>query len=167
MILPDLLAPGLDIVFCGTAVGAESARRRAYYAGPGNAFWPTLAQVGLTPRRLKPEEYPLLLTFGIGLTDLAKHVSGNDDILGHADFDIARLRALIERYQPRLLAFTGKRAAQQFTGRRVAYGLLAQRIASTRLFVLTSPSGLACRYWSVAPWAELARLRHAADVEHA
>ena len=84
MILPDLLAPGLDIVFCGTAVGAESARRRAYYAGPGNAFWPTLAQVGLTPRRLKPEEYPLLLTFGIGLTDLAKHVSGNDDILGHA-----------------------------------------------------------------------------------
>lgn len=57
MILPDLLAPGLDIVFCGTAVGAESARRRAY-AGPGNAFWPTLAQVGLTPRRLAPRNTP-------------------------------------------------------------------------------------------------------------
>ena len=159
MILPDLLAPGLDIVFCGTAVGAESARRRAYYAGPGNAFWPALARVGLTPRQLAPEEYAQLLTFGIGLTDLAKHVSGNDDILAHADFDGARLRALIERYQPKLLAFTGKRAAQQFVGRKVAYGLLAERIAATRLFVLTSPSGLACRYWSIEPWAELARLR--------
>lgn len=159
MILPDLLAPDLDVVFCGTAVGAESARRRAYYAGPGNAFWPTLARVGLTPRRLQPEEYAQLLSFGIGLTDLAKQVSGNDDILGYADFDGARLRALIAHYRPKLLAFTGKRAAQQFVGHRVAYGLLAERVGTTRLFVLTSPSGAACRYWSVEPWAELARLR--------
>ena len=162
MILPDLLAPGLDLVFCGTAVGAESARRQAYYAGPGNAFWPTLHSVGLTPRRLRPDEYRELLDYGIGLTDLAKEISGNDDILAHSDFDCSRLRALLARYQPRLLAFTGKRAAQQFVGRRVAYGLLAERIGTTRLFVLTSPSGAACRYWSVEPWAELARLRREA-----
>jgi len=56
MVLPDVLAPGLAIVFCGTAVGTVSARRRAYYAGPGNAFWPTLHRVGLTPRQLLPEE---------------------------------------------------------------------------------------------------------------
>ena len=159
MILPDLLAPGLDLVFCGTAVGAESARRQAYYAGPGNAFWPTLQRVGLTPRRLRPDEYHQLLSFGVGLTDLAKEVSGNDDILAHADFDAARLRTLLARYQPRLLAFTGKRAAQQFVGGKVNYGLLAERVGETRLFVLTSPSGAACRYWSVAPWRELARLR--------
>lgn len=159
MILPDLLAPGLDLVFCGTAVGAESARRQAYYAGPGNAFWPTLHSVGLTPRRLRPDEYRELLDYGIGLTDLAKEVSGNDDILGHADFDCSRLRALLARYQPRLLAFTGKRAAQQFVGGKVGYGLLADRVAATCLFVLPSPSGAACRYWSEAPWFELARLR--------
>ncbi len=47
-VLPDLLAPDLDIVFCGTAVGTASARRGAYYAGPGNAFWPTLFKVGLS-----------------------------------------------------------------------------------------------------------------------
>jgi G:T/U-mismatch repair DNA glycosylase len=42
-VLPDLLRPGLRIVFCGTAAGTASARAGAYYAGPGNAFWPTLA----------------------------------------------------------------------------------------------------------------------------
>ena len=159
MILPDLLAPGLDIVFCGTAVGAASARRRAYYAGPGNAFWPTLYRVGLTPRLLRPEEYGLLLGLGIGLTDLAKEVSGNDDILSRSHFDCDRLRAVLAEYRPRIVAFTGKRAAQQFVGRSVDYGGLVEKEGKTRLFVLPSPSGAACRYWSVAPWQALAQLR--------
>ena len=159
MILPDLLASGLDIVFCGTAVGAASARRRAYYAGPGNGFWPTLYRVGLTPRLLRPEEYEQLLGLGIGLTDLAKEVSGNDDILSRSHFDCDRLRAVLAEYRPRIVAFTGKRAAQQFVGRSVDYGGLAEKVGETRLFVLPSPSGAACRYWSVAPWQALAQLR--------
>ena len=160
MILPDLLAPDLDIVFCGTAVGAASARRRAYYAGPGNAFWPTLHLVGLTPRQLQPEEYATLLDFGIGLTDLAKEVSGNDDILTRAHFHVDRLKAIIAQYRPRIIAFTGKRAAQEFLGHAVGYGLFPEKEGETSVFVLTSPSGAACRYWSAAPWHELARLRH-------
>ena len=159
MILPDLLSPGLDIVFCGTAVGAASARRRAYYAGPGNGFWPTLYRIGLTPRLLRPEEYEQLLGLGIGLTDLAKEVSGNDDILSRSHFDCDRLRAVLAEYRPRIVAFTGKRAAQQFVGRSVDYGGLAEQVGETRLFVLPSPSGAACRYWSVAPWQALAQLR--------
>ena len=158
MILPDLLAPGLDIVFCGTAVGAESARQRAYYAGPGNAFWPTLHKVELTPRQLQPQEYEQLLSFGLGLTDLAKEVSGNDDILARHHFDVDRLKALIDQYRPRILAFTGKRAAQQLVGRPVDYGSLVQKEGDTQLFVLPSPSGAACRYWNTAPWLALAQL---------
>lgn len=50
-VLPDVIDHDLSVVFCGTAAGNESARRRAYYAGPGNAFWPTLFKVGLTPRQ--------------------------------------------------------------------------------------------------------------------
>ena len=160
MVLPDLLAPDLDIVFCGTAVGAASARRRAYYAGPGNAFWPTLHLVGLTPHQLRPEEYATLLDFGIGLTDLAKEVSGNDDILSRDHFNVDRLGAIIAQYRPRIVAFTGKRAAQEFLGHHVEYGQLAETLGKTMLFVLTSPSGAACRYWSAAPWHELARLRY-------
>ena len=67
--LPDVLASDLKVVFCGTAVGDQSARRKAYYAGRGNKFWTILYRTGLTPIMLEPEEYEKLLDFDIGLTD--------------------------------------------------------------------------------------------------
>ena len=162
-VLCDVLAPGLAVVFCGTAVGAASARRRAYYAGPGNAFWSTLFDVGLTPCRLEPEKYRSIKGYGLGLTDLAKTISGSDRILSAEHFDRIGLRAKIRRYRPRLLAFTSKRAAEEFVGHPVDYGLLDERIGTTMLFVLPSPSGAARRYWDKKPWRELARLRSAAE----
>lgn len=160
-ILPDVLSPGLAIVFCGTAVGAASARRHAYYAGPGNVFWPTLARVALTPHELRPEEYPGVTRYGLGLTDLAKTVSGSDSVLRTADFDSEGLRRKLLRFRPQVLAFTSKRAAQEFTGHAVDYGLQRETLRGTALFVLPSPSGAARRWWSEAPWFELARLRSA------
>lgn len=158
-VLPDVLAANLDIVFCGTAAGHASARRRAYYAGPGNAFWPTLYQVGLTPTLLEPEEFGRLGEWNMGLTDLAKTVSGSDHILNKAHFNAMRLGALLEQYRPKILAFTGKRAAEEFVGHGVDYGLLAGGVGVTRLFVLPSPSGAARRFWSEEPWRALAAQR--------
>ncbi len=77
-VLPDLLKPGLKIVFCGTAAGNVSAARGAYYAHPQNRFWSALHAFGLTPRKLRPEDYAELPQWGLGLTDIAKHVSGMD-----------------------------------------------------------------------------------------
>ncbi|MEZ4771178.1 MAG: mismatch-specific DNA-glycosylase [Caldilineales bacterium] len=158
-ILPDILAPNLDIVFCGTAVGNVSAQRGAYYAGPGNMFWPTLHAVGLTPRRLQPEQFREVRSFGLGLTDLVKAVSGVDTQLSDHDFDRERLHATILRYEPKILAFTSKRAGSEFLDRPVAYGLQSEKVGSTALFVLPSPSGAARRWWDVGQWYELARLR--------
>jgi TDG/mug DNA glycosylase family protein len=158
-VLPDVLAPGLDVVFCGTAAGAASARRQAYYAGPGNAFWPTLFEVGFTPRQLQPDEYGRITQYGLGLTDLAKTISGSDDVLRDEHFDRPGLRARMKRYRPRVLAFTSKRAAEEFVGHAVDYGLIDEMIASTLLYVLPSPSGAARRYWSAGPWRKLALLR--------
>jgi TDG/mug DNA glycosylase family protein len=162
-VLRDLLAPDLAVVFCGTAAGTASARRRAYYAGPGNAFWPTLFAVGLTPRRLEPEEYECITEYGLGLTDLAKTVAGSDRSLSAEHFDSDGLRAKIQKYRPRVLAFTSKRAAEEFVGHPVDYGLLPDSIGETALFVLPSPSGAARRYWCDKPWRELAHLRRAAE----
>jgi TDG/mug DNA glycosylase family protein len=156
-VLPDVLAPGLAVVFCGSAVGAASARRGAYYAGPGNAFWSALAEVGLTPTQLVPEEYGSITKYGLGLTDLAKAVAGSDDVLSEEHFDRSGLRAKILRYRPRILAFTSKRAAEQFILHPVDYGLIQETIGNTVLFVLPSPSGAARRYWDEKPWRELAR----------
>jgi uracil DNA glycosylase superfamily protein len=57
-VLPDVLAPGLRVVFCGYAPGTASARTGAYYAGPGNRFWITLREVGLTPLLIRPANSP-------------------------------------------------------------------------------------------------------------
>ena len=162
-VLPDVLAQGLAVVFCGSAVGAASARRRAYYAGPGNAFWPTLADVGLTPRQLAPEEYKSITKYGLGLTDLAKTISGSDHILAEEHFDRKGLRNTILRYRPRILAFTSKRAAEEFIKHSVDYGAMHETIGETTLFVLPSPSGAARRYWDKKPWRELARMRGDAE----
>ncbi len=160
-VLPDVMAPDLDIVFCGTAAGAESARRGAYYAGPGNAFWLTLFAVGLTPVLVRPDEYATVREWRLGFTDLAKHVSGGDHFLAKAHFDVSRLHALILEHRPRILAFTGKRAATEFVGHAVSYGLLPERSGDTRLFVLPSPSGAARGHWNIEHWHELSRLRAA------
>ncbi|MFQ5775132.1 MAG: mismatch-specific DNA-glycosylase [Kiloniellaceae bacterium] len=156
-VLPDVLEPGLAIVFCGSAAGRESARRRAYYAGPGNLFWPTLARVGLTPRRLAPEEFSGLPRFGLGLTDLCKRASGADGALPRHGDDPAALRAKVVRFRSRILAFVGKRPAGVFLGRAVDYGRQAERVGETDIYVLPSPSGAARRYWDERWWRRLAR----------
>ena len=157
-ILPDLLASGLRVVFCGTAPSAASRAASAYYAHPGNRFYAALHEAGFVPRRLEPHEYPALLKHGIGLTDLNKSESGADSDLSAEAFDTERLEKLIREYKPKWLAFTSKRAATIFLQKpTVNYGE-AGSIAATRLFVLPSPSGRAVRYWSIEPWCELARL---------
>jgi TDG/mug DNA glycosylase family protein len=158
-VLPDLLRHGLTLVFCGSAVGNESARQGAYYAHPQNRFWATLHACGFTRERLDPHDYPRLLEFGIGLTDLAKTESGSDDQLSHDAYDPAALRAKITRFSPGTLAFTAKTPARAFLGRsRVDYGLQPERIGSTRIFVLPSPSPRNQARWDEARWRALARL---------
>lgn len=155
-VLPDLLQRGLKVVFCGTAVGNRSARVGAYYAQPTNQFRAVLHRVGLTPRQLRPEEYPSLLRYGIGLTDLVKTVSGNDSALRKKTLDVVALRKKLEQAAPRAIAFNGKRAAMEFLRRPVEYGLQPETVGSSAVFVLPSTSGAARRYWNEQYWLELA-----------
>lgn len=156
-IVPDVLAPGLRLVFCGTAPSTASAAARAYYAKPGNRFWPALHAAGFTPRRFRPAEYARLLELGIGLTDLCKGHSGNDDELPDGALDREALRRKIARFRPAVIAFTSKNAARAFLGRGPGYGWQPEEEGGTRFFVLPSPSGQAVRYWDLAPWRALAR----------
>ena len=156
MILPDVLAPALRVVFCGTAAGSKSARASAYYAGPGNAFWRTLHEIGVTPRELKPGEYEELLRYGVGLTDLCKVSAGSDREVGTTGFDVDRLVATLDEFRPDCLAFNGKRAAEAALTRSVKYGPQPERLGPSRVFVLPSSSAAARRYWDARHWQELA-----------
>jgi double-stranded uracil-DNA glycosylase len=155
-VLPDLLRPGLRVVFCGTAAGSASARARAYYAGPGNSFWPTLHSTGLTPERLAPAEYGRLPEFGIGLTDVCKVLHGSDEEVGTVEFDVAGLEARIAAAEPANLAFNGKNAARAVLERGVDCGPQEERIGGAAVWVLPSTSGAARRFWDIEPWRQLA-----------
>ena len=157
--VPDLLAPNLRLVFCGTALGRVSAEQKAYYANRGNFFWRTLYETGLTPELLKPQDYRRLLAYGIGLTDLAKRHFGNDVELPEDAFDLAALEEKIATYQPAILAFTSKTGAAALLGRPTGatpYGFQPERIGDTRIFVLPSPSGQARIFWKPEIWQQLA-----------
>jgi double-stranded uracil-DNA glycosylase len=150
-VLPDVLEPGLKIVFCGTAAGTVSARRGAYYAHPQNRFWPALHAVGLTPRLMRPEEYPELPRWGLGLTDIAKHVSGMDRELppGALSADAcAALEAKIMAAEPAWLAFTSLAAGRRYLKRAAGFGEQRERIGRTRLWLLPSPSPTAGWNWA-------------------
>ena len=156
-ILPDVLAPGLKVVFCGTAAGTASARARAYYAGPGNRFWDMLFETGLTPKRLEPAQFQEVIAYGIGLTDVVKTASGSDASLSAEAFDPDRLQERILELKPGILAFNGKRSAQSFLeASKVEYGQQTTQLGSTALFVLPSTSGAARGFWQPSYWHELA-----------
>lgn len=145
-VLPDYLASGLRIVFCGTAVGETSAKRGHYYAGPGNEFWPLLYESGLLSEPLTPQDDARILEFGIGLTDLAKKIAASSDagLTGHYDVDGFVQR--IERHAPAWVAFHGKTAAGVASralrhGREVALGKQPWTIATSLVFVVPSASG--------------------------
>lgn len=105
---------------------------------------------------MQPQQFKELQEYGIGLTDLAKHRSGVDSQIGRDDFDVKAFRKKIERYKPRVVAFNGKAAAKIFFGRSVVeYGLQAEAIGKTAIFVLPSTSSAARRCWNEVVWIEL------------
>jgi TDG/mug DNA glycosylase family protein len=110
-------------------------------------------------RQLSPLEYELLLTFGIGLTDVVKGQSGSDQELDFSGVSAEVLRNKVLEYRPRYLCFNGKRAAREFLGRkRVRYGLQPESIATTGLFIAPSTSGAANASWDLSVWQRLADL---------
>lgn len=146
--LPDLLRPGLGILFVGINPGRASAVSGHHFAGPQNAFWRLLFDSGLTPRLLRPDEDVTLPDLGIGIANLVGRPSHGEDDLAPGEFARGgrRLRALVRRLRPRVLALLGKRVATAYLGRgsglALAWGPLAGpgRPGPTRVLLLPNPS---------------------------
>ena len=158
--LPDVLAPGLDVVFVGTAAGARSAAEGVYYAHPGNKFWATLKTMGLLPKNFRPADFCKAPAHGIGFTDMCKVRAGSDAEIGDDAFDRARFARAIRKARPRIVAFTSKKAASVWLGiptGKLVYGEQETVKDFPRIFVLPSPSGQATKYWNDAHWRALAK----------
>jgi len=154
--VPDILAPGLDIVFCGINPGRVSSAAGAHFANPRNDFWRLLHDSGLTRTQLSPTDQWELPRHGYGLTNAAYRTTKGSGDLHRADFAGAdeRLTALARDLQPRLIAFVGKEAYRGAFGRRPELGLQPEQLETTRLFVLpsTSPANAAVPYAQRLRW---------------
>jgi double-stranded uracil-DNA glycosylase len=147
--LPDVIAPGLDVLFCGINPSLLSAERGHHFARPGNRFWPALHLAGLTPRRLCPEEDGELPSYGLGITNVADRPTRTA-----AELTVAELRAgaqalaaLVERYRPRVLAILGITAWRiAFDRPAAALGEQPETVGGAVTWVVPNPSGLNARY---------------------
>ena len=153
-----MLAPGLDVVFCGINPGRVSSAAGAHFANPRNDFWRLVADAGFTPRTLEPAEQWDMLQFGCGLTNAAYRTTRGSGDLRRADFQGARSRLtnIAEELQPRVIAFVGKEAYRGVFGERPDLGVQGRRLGSaqTGLFVLpsTSPANAAVPYAERLRW---------------
>jgi TDG/mug DNA glycosylase family protein len=155
--LPDLMAPGLRVLFCGINPSVYSAAVRHHFARPGNRFWPALHSAGLTPRLFSPFEDALFLSLGYGLTNLVPRATARAEELEPEEL-LAGAAALAEKvrlWTPLQVAFLGVSAYRTGFGKpRAALGRQEERLAGAVVWVLPSPSGLNAHY----QLADLARL---------
>ena len=154
--VPDVLGPGLDVVFCGINPGRVSAAAHAHFANPRNDFWRLLHDAGFTPRLLAPSEQFELLDYRLGATNAAARTTPGSSDLRRGDFaDSAdRLERLARELRPRAIAFVGKEAYRGTFGTRAEHGPQERTLGDTGLFVLpsTSPANAAVPYAERFRW---------------
>ncbi|MDA1062360.1 MAG: mismatch-specific DNA-glycosylase, partial [Chloroflexi bacterium] len=156
--LPDLLRPGLRLVFVGINPGEESARRGHYYGHPGNGFWAALSASGLVPGAVGPEDDRRLPDcWGIGFTDVVKRVVTDSTMVRAAELREARpaLERRIAYARPQAVCFTTTRAfdvlfptVRGAHGRPAgaAWGRQPLQLAGAEAWVMPSTSGRAAGY---------------------
>ena len=157
--VPDVLARGLRVVFCGINPGYVSAAAGAHFANPRNDFWRLLHDAGFTPRLLTPEEQFEALQFGIGLTNAAARTTRGSGDLRRGDFDRERLEQVAAELAPLTIAFVGKEAYRGLFGERPQLGPQQRTLGDVGLFVLpsTSPANAAVSYTERLRWFEALR----------
>ena len=160
--MPDVLAPDLDVIFCGINPGRVSAAAAEHFANPRNDFWRLLHDAGFTPWLVTPREQFDVLRWRIGLTNAAPRTTPGSSDLRAADFAgaAARLERLAAELRPRAIAFVGKEAYRGPFRERPDHGRQQRKLGETMLFVLpsTSPANAAVPYSERLHWFRALRV---------
>ena len=147
--LPDVIAPGLRVVFVGINPGLYTAAIQHHFGRPGNRFWKLLHLAGFTPRQLGPFEEQRLLDLGIGVTNLVARATATAAEVGRDELRAGgvELAARVERHRPdwvAMLGMTAYRTAFRCPGAGI--GERPERLGGARVWLLPNPSGLQARY---------------------
>lgn len=165
-VIPDVIAPGLSVLFCGINPGLWSAAVGWHFARPGNRFWPALHRGGFTPRQMHPSEQGELPALGLGITNIVDRATARADELTAQELleGGRRLRDKAEQACPVWIAVLGVGAYRSAFGNRGAVvGRQSETIGGANVWILPNPSGLNA-LWALPRLAEAFReLREAAD----
>ena len=143
--LPDLLEPGLSLVFCGINPGLRAASTGHHFAGRGNRFWRVLHLAGFTPEQIRPEDDHTLLRYGCGLTTVVPRPTARAAELLRSEIELAGddFRRKVVQYAPRHIVFLGKIALSAISGtRHIDWGPQTKPFGGARAWVVPNPSGL-------------------------
>jgi double-stranded uracil-DNA glycosylase len=143
--VPDLIRPGLTVLFCGINPGLYSGATRHHFARPGNRFWPALHAAGFTDHLVSPWEEHVLLEAGLGITNLVARATATAAELSREELKAGRrrLEKKVERYGPIWVAVVGIGAYRTaFVRPKAQAGRQPERIGRSGLWVLPNPSGL-------------------------
>ena len=155
--VPDVIAPGLRVLFCGINPGLYTAAVGHHFARPGNRFLPALFSGGFTDSLLSPFDERELLKNGYGITNLVMRTTPTANELSVEEMREGgrKLTAKVRRYKPDFLAVLGVGAYRAgFNQPKAQVGLQDDKIGNTKIWVLPNPSGLNAHYQA----DELARL---------
>jgi TDG/mug DNA glycosylase family protein len=147
--IPDLIRPGLKVLFCGINPGLYSGATGLHFARPGNRFWPALHAAGFSKRLLAPWENEELLEAGYGVTNLVMRTTATAAELDDEEYRAGRqsLARKIRKYSPRWVAVLGLGAYRTGFNRPDAkIGRQVEKLGSSGLWVLPNPSGLNANY---------------------
>ena len=147
--VPDVIARGLKVLFCGINPGLYSAAVGHHFARPGNRFWPALYAAGFTDRLLSPFEERDLLKAGYGITNIVERATAAAAQLTTEELVAGsrRLGTKVRRYRPRFLAVLGASAYRiAFNRPEARLGRQPETIGDTVIWVLPNPSGLNAHY---------------------
>jgi TDG/mug DNA glycosylase family protein len=149
--IPDVVGPGLRVLFSGINPSLYSAATGHHFARPGNRFWPALHRSGFTSRLLHPSEQWSLPAEGLGITNVVARATARADELSPDELVEGgkQLAELVALCQPRYLAILGVTAYRAAFGfPKAGMGPQDHKISGVPVWVLPNPSGLNA-HWNI------------------
>jgi TDG/mug DNA glycosylase family protein len=149
--VPDLVGPGLRLLFVGINPGLWTAAVQTHFAHPANRFYPALLAAGIIERPIDPAagmsdaDRAYFVARGLGITNLVAHATARADELSPAELRAGgeRLVARIADWRPAVVAIAGITAYRAaFGARTAASGRQPEPLAGADLWVVPNPSGL-------------------------
>ena len=149
--VPDLVGPGLRLLFVGINPGLWTAATQTHFASPGNRFYPALFEAGIIERPIDrgvgmtSADRRYMIDRGIGITNVVHRATAKASQLTKDELRAGgeQLRAFIREHTPGVVAVAGITAYRAaFSQPKATMGEQPERFEGSRLFVVPNPSGL-------------------------